>query len=192
MIKELAKKNRSYRRFYEDRKITWEQLVDMIDCARYTACGGNKQTLRFLPVCDEKDNEKLFSSLHWAGYLPEWDGPAKGERPSAYIILLSEAASANATNWDEGIAAQTILLSAVEMGYGGCILANIDRSNIVSDFAIGDDYTVKLVIALGVPKEEVVIEDISCGDDIRYYRDSNQVHHVPKLRTQELIYGEEK
>lgn len=190
MIKELAVKNRSYRRFYEDRKLTMEQLVDMIDCVRYTACGGNKQTLRFLPVCDEEKNEKLFSSLHWAGYLPEWDGPVKGERPSAYIIILSEAASAGATNWDEGIASQTILLSAVEMGYGGCILANIDRSNIVSDFNIGSDYAVKLVIALGVPKEEVVIEDISVGDDIRYYRDENQVHHVPKIKTQELIYGE--
>ena len=192
MIKELAKKNRSYRRFYEDRKIKREQLVDMVDCVRYAACGGNKQTLRFLLVCDDKENEKLFSSLHWAGYLPEWDGPVEGERPSAYIILLSEAASANATNWDEGIAAQTILLSAVEMGYGGCILANIDRNTIVTDFAIGSDYAVKLVIALGVPKEEVVVEDISYGDNIRYYRDANQVHHVPKLRTKELIYGEDK
>ena len=70
MIKELAKKNRSYRRFHEDKKLTREELVDMIDCVRYTACGGNKQTLRFLPVCDDKDNEKLFKRLHWAGYLP--------------------------------------------------------------------------------------------------------------------------
>lgn len=189
MIKELAKKNRSYRRFHEDKKLTREELVDMIDCVRYTACGGNKQTLRFLPVCDDKDNEKLFKRLHWAGYLPEWDGPSEGERPTGYIIILSEKTSANATNWDEGIAAQTILLSAVEKGYGGCILANIDRADIVLDFLIGDDYAVKLVIALGAPKEEVVIEDISQGDDIRYYRDSNHVHHVPKLTTKELIYG---
>ena len=187
MIKDLAKKNRSYRRFYEDKKITKEQLLDIVDCARFVACGGNKQLLRFIPVCDEENNEKLFKSLRWAGYLSDWDGPKKGERPTAYVIILTDAESANSTAWDEGIAVQTMLLAAVEQGFGGCILANIDRTAIVSDFNISGEHAVKLVVALGVPKEEVVIDDIHIGDDIKYYRDVNATHHVPKIKTEELI-----
>lgn len=188
MIKELAEKNRSYRRFYEEEKLSMEQLLDMIGCARFGACGGNKQVLRFLPVCEEAERERLFGSLRWAGYLPDWDGPAKGERPAAYVVILSEASGAGGTNWDEGIAAQTILLSAVEQGFGGCILANIDRAAVAADFGIGDDYAIKLVLALGKPKEQVVITDIHAGEDIKYYRDENQVHYVPKLISEDLIY----
>ena len=191
MVKELAMRNRSYRRFYEEKSLSREELADMVDCARYTACGGNNQLLRYMLVCGEKENEKLFPNLRFAGYLPEWDGPKKGERPAGYIVILSPAEAAAKTAWDEGIAAQTILLSAVEKGYGGCILANIDRQRIAEEFSIGSDYAVKLVIALGVPKEEVVIEDINPGEDIRYYRDEKQVHHVPKIRTESLIYRAE-
>ena len=165
-----------------------EQLADFIDCARYAACGGNKQELRFLPVCGEEERRKVFESLKWAGYLPEWDGPEEGERPAAYVVILSKAQSAGATSWDEGIAAQTILLAAVEQGFGGCILANVDRPAVMSALNIGGDYAVKLVLALGVPKEEVVIEELAEGGDIRYYRDENQVHHVPKRRLEDLIY----
>ena len=188
MIKDLAKKNRSYRRFYNDKKITMNQLTDIIETVRFAPCGGNNQLLRFMPVCNDADNEKLFKSLRWAGYLPEWDGPVKEEQPTAYIGVLTKAENANATNWDEGIAVQTMLLAAVEQGFGGCILANIDRAAIAEDFGIEEGLSIKLVVALGVPKEEVVIEDISYGTDIKYYRDEKQIHHVPKYELEELIY----
>ena len=42
------------------------------------------------------------------------------------------------------------------------------------------------VIAFGYPKE-VVLEDIPADGDIKYYRDENQVHHVPKKRIEDIV-----
>lgn len=88
---------------------------------------------------------------------------------------------------DEGIIGQTILLAAVEKGLGGCFIGNIDRAQLDKDLNIPDGMTVKLVIALGVPKEEVIIETVNEGDDIKYYRDEQQVHHVPKIKLEDLL-----
>jgi nitroreductase len=185
MIKDLAKKNRSYRRFYEEKRISMEELLDMVDAARLTPSGANKQPIRYILSCDDKTNGIIFPNLRWAGYLADWDGPAKGERPTAYIIMV-EPAGVNAPN-DEGIAGQTILLSAVEKGMGGCFIGNIDRENLAKALNIPPEYSIKLVIALGYPKEEVVIEEINDNDDIKYYRDEKQVHHVPKVRLDDLV-----
>lgn len=185
MLKEIVKKNRSYRRFYQEKNISEEELVDCIDTARLTPSAANKQPLRYVISNDAEKNEKIFSCLGWAGYLSDWDGPAAGEKPSAYIVIISPRNLNSAQ--DEGIVAQTILLSAVEKGFGGCILANIDRETLEQALSIREDYAIKLVIALGYPKEEVVIEEISKESDVKYYRDEKQIHHVPKIKLDDLI-----
>lgn len=90
MIKELAKKNRSYRRFYENKKITEDELKELVDTGRNTPSAANRQPVRYKLVCDEVMNEKVFECLGWAGYLKDWAGPVKGERPSAYIIMATD------------------------------------------------------------------------------------------------------
>jgi hypothetical protein len=99
---------------------------------------------------------------------------------------MLEPSGINAPN-DEGIAGQTILLSAVEKGMGGCFIANVDRENLSKALNIPSEYVIKLVIALGYPKEEVVLEEIGADGDIKYYRDENQVHHVPKLKLEDVV-----
>lgn len=101
MIKELAKKNRSYRRFYENKKITEDELKELVDTGRNTPSAANRQPVRYKLVCDEVMNEKVFECLGWAGYLKDWAGPVKGERPSAYIIMATDK-NAKA-ECDEGI-----------------------------------------------------------------------------------------
>lgn len=185
MVKDLIIKNRSYRRFEEDYGISRETLVEMADYARRTASASNKQPLRYY-VCNERElNEKINSCLGWAGYLSDWDGPVKGERPSAYIVLLSENEQSCA--YDEGIAAQSILLMAAEMGLGGCMLLNVKREDLKKYLNLPEGYFVKMVIALGKPKEQVVIEEITKDGDIKYYRDENGVHHVPKIRLSDVL-----
>ena len=185
MMKDLVQKNRSYRRFYQDKKVTEEQVLNLIDIARLTPSGANKQPMRYMYTCSEEENEKVFPYLRWAGYLQDWDGPREGERPAAYIIMLCPN-GVNAPQ-DEGIIGQTILLSATEEGMGGCFIANVDRAGLAKSLQVPQEYQIKLVIALGYPKEKVVIEEIGAEDDIKYYRDNEQTHHVPKIRLEDLI-----
>lgn len=185
MIKELTLKNRSYRRFYEDKKITMDTLKELIDIGHNTPSAANKQPLRYKLVNDERENEKVFECLGWAGYLKDWNGPEKGERPTAYIIMVTKA-DVN-SSWDEGIAGQTILLSATEMGLGGCFIGNMNKQKLAEIIGLEKDMIVKLVIALGYSKEEIVLEDITSDGDFKYYRDEHQVHHVPKVRVGDII-----
>lgn len=185
MLKDLVIKNRSYRRFYQDRAVTCEQLKELINIGRLTASGANRQPVRYILSYDSQKNEDIFQCLRWAGYLEDWDGPEEGEKPAAYIVML-EPAGVNAPH-DEGIIGQTILLAATEQGLGGCFLANIDRIMLRDILHVEEKYDIKLVIALGYPKEEVVLEEISETDNIKYYRDTKKVHHVPKIKLEDLI-----
>lgn len=187
MLKELVKKSRSIRRFYGDKAITIEQLKELVDLARLSPYGGNKQALKYALICEPELNAKVYENLFWAGYLTDWDGPVEEERPTAYIIMLRDKALINGMTIDEGIAAQSIFLGAYEMGLGGCYFGSIKREEVKKALNISDNYDIALIIALGYPKEEVVIDDVKEDGDIKYYRDENKVHHVPKRKLEDLI-----
>lgn len=188
MFKDLVTKCRTYRRFYEEIKIPTEDLKELVNLARLTPSTSNSQALKFRLCNTPEETDKVYETLGWAGALPEWDGPEKGERPSAYIVILCDLSLGKNKLYDDGIAAQTMMLGAVENGYGGCILGNVQRSRLAE--ALGIDptlYSIDLVLALGKPKEEVVIVSVKEDGDIRYYRDENKVHYIPKRTVDELI-----
>jgi len=185
-LKELLLNNRSYRRFVETEEIKMEELEDMIDNVRLSPSPANLQPLQFILVNDRDTNEKLFPHLKWAGYLKEWPGPGEGERPSAYIIILGNKEKSGFVAWDYGIALQSILLGAVEKGFGGCAVAACDKPKIGDMFEIPETLEIAAVVALGKPAEKVVIDDVE-NDDIKYWRDRDQVHHVPKRKLADLI-----
>lgn len=187
LIKELIRKNRSYRRFYQEEKISRETVLELIDYARLSASGGNKQPLRYIVSTEQETNNEIFSALVWAGYLTDWPGPDEGERPSAYITIVHQKGDAIIGGVDHGIAAQSILLGAVEKGLGGCIIATIKREQLRQVFNLSEDYEILLVIALGKPKETVVIDEIEAGQDIKYWREENRVHHVPKRKLKDIV-----
>lgn len=185
---DLVKKSRSYRRFYEEKPITKDQLSSLVELGRLSPCGGNKQYIKYVTVCSEEMNEKVYGCLAWAGYLKEWDGPVKGERPAGYIILLRDKNIQSAMSVDEGISAQSIFLGATEMGFGGCFLMNIQREKLAEVLDLDTErYAISMVIALGVPKEEVMIEPMASDGDFKYWRDEKQVHHVPKRSQEEVL-----
>ena len=186
MIKDLVIKNRSYRRFYQDHKISINELRELVDIARLSPSGRNLQPLKYYLSVDEITNEKVFSTLAWAGYLKDWDGPEEGEKPTGYIVILGDTHLTNNFMCDHGIVSQSMLLGAVEKGLGGCIFASIKREKLKELLNIDDHFEVLLVIALGKPKEEVIIDEVK-NDDIKYYRDEKQVHHVPKRTLHEIV-----
>lgn len=188
-LHELVVKTRSYRRFYQDREVSIETLKGFIDLARLSASARNAQPLKYVLSVNPDTNAKIFETLGWAGYLTQWSGPVEGERPAAYIIMLGDTRITN--NWfcDHGIAAQSILLGATEKGLGGCIIASIKREELRTRFSIPAVYDIIQIIALGYPKENVVIDKVNEFGDIKYWRDEKQVHHVPKRELSELILG---
>eukprot|EP01029_Cantina_marsupialis_P029206 TRINITY_DN779942_c0_g1_i1.p2 TRINITY_DN779942_c0_g1~~TRINITY_DN779942_c0_g1_i1.p2 ORF type:complete len:193 (+),score=50.79 TRINITY_DN779942_c0_g1_i1:193-771(+) len=188
MLKELVKRNRSYRRFFEEEKISLDLIREWIDLARLGASGRNGQTLKYQIVLSEDKCEDVFSNLAWAGYLSDWAGPVKGERPSAYVIMLNDEKLGKNYFSDDGIAVQNLLLGAVEEGFGGCILRAFKEKELREILQIPEDFKMIQVVALGKPKEEVIIEEMK-NDDIKYWRDENQVHHVPKRKLDDLIVG---
>jgi nitroreductase len=187
MIKDFVVKNRTYRRFDQGFVISMETLKELVDLARLSGSAGNKQPLKYALSCDPRKNARIFEHLAWAGYLKEWPGPAEGERPSAYIIMLGDKEISTSFDFDNGIAAQTILLGAVEKGLGGCMIASIQRPKLRETLNIPERYEILLVIALGRPVETVILETVKPDGNIKYWRDGEGRHYVPKRSLDDIV-----
>ena len=190
MLEDLIRKNRSYRRFHQDFPIALETLRALVNLARLSASGANLQPLKYVLVADPEVNARVFTHTRWAGYLKDWAGPEEGERPSAYIVVLGDTEIRKSFVCDHGIAAQSIMLGATERGLSGCMLGALDRDGLRQTLEIPEVYEILLVLALGRPKEAVEIEEVGADDDIKYYRDAQGVHHVPKRSLDDLILRE--
>lgn len=188
MLRELICQNRSCRRFYQDHPISLKTLHELVDLARLSASAANLQPLRYLLSSDPEKNELIFQCLGWAGYLPEWPGPEPGERPSAYIIMMADTDIAQDAGFDCGIAAQSMLLGARERGLAGCMIASINRNKVRGFFDIPLKYNIPLAIAMGKPKETSTIEPVGPDGAIKYWRDAQGGHHVPKHDLRTLIW----
>jgi nitroreductase len=186
-IRELVLKNRSYRRFYQEHAVDRQTLIDLVDLARHSASGANVQPLKFFLSHTPEMNAAIFPNLAWAGYLKDWPGPEEGERPSAYIVILGDKSIKESFGVDPGIAAQSILLGATEKSLGGCIIASVQQAKLQEALDLPERYQILYVLALGKPKETVVIDPLGPNGDIKYWRDDDGVHHVPKRSLDELI-----
>jgi nitroreductase len=189
MLEEFVRRNRSYRRFDESFVVSRQTLLELVDLARLSASGANRQPLKYILSSDPETNARVFPHLAWAGYLADWPGPREGERPSAYIIALLDTAIAKSAGVDHGIAAQSILLGATERGLGGCIIASVQRQGLGEALSIDPRYEILLVLALGKPVEQVLVEPVGADGDIRYWRDEEGRHHVPKRSLDDIVLG---
>ena len=187
MIDALIKKNRSIRRFYQDKPIRIATLRNLVDLARLSPTAANIQPLKFIVSNHKEINEKIFSCLRWAGYLKDWPGPVEGEKPAAYIIIVGDKRVSKEFGCDYGIAAHSMLLGAAALRYGGCIIGSIDQERMRRLILLQKSFEILLVVALGKPKEKVVIEEARAGQSIKYYRDRKGVHHVPKRRLCDIM-----
>lgn len=184
---ELVKNNRSRRRFHQDSNVDMETLRQLVGLARLAPSARNLQPLKYILSNTAEKNAGIFSCLSWALDLKGWGGPVEGERPSAYIVILGDAEMAKTFGCDHGIAAQTIMLGAVDKGLGGCIMASINRDRLRELLAIPARYEILLVLALGKPKEQVIVEPVGKSGDIKYWRDAMGIHHVPKRALEDII-----
>ena len=186
MLDDLVLKNRSYRRFDSKVSVSETTVEQIVGLARVCPSSRNQQALKFVAVTKPDHCDGLFPNLGWAGYLKDWDGPESDERPTAYIVILGDTLLGSKFEIDLGICAQTILLGASERNLGGCMIGTIRRDAVRSLFQIAEHLEILLVIALGKPVEKVIVEQVSEGN-IRYWRDTDLTHHVPKRSLDEIL-----
>lgn len=187
MLKDFVYRNRSYRRFNQRHTIDEETVRSCIDLGRMASNGGNLQPLKYIYACTADRNAKVFETLSWAAYLSDWNGPEEGERPTAYVIVLNDSEISKNSWCEAGIAVENIMLGFVEQGLGGCIFRSIDRKQLTDNFNIPEQYEILMVLAIGEPIETVSVDAIGEDGSIKYWRDENKVHHVPKRSIDEII-----
>jgi nitroreductase len=187
MLEDLIRKNRSCRRFIQSRLLDLNTLNELVNLARLSASAANLQPLKYVICCNPEKNAEIFTCLAWAAYLKDWPGPLEGERPSGYIVVLGDTAIAQDFGCDHGIACQSILLGAREKGLAGCMLGAVNREKIRDILNLDAQFNILLVIALGVPREEIFIEPLGADGSIRYWRDNRGVHHVPKRSLKDIV-----
>lgn len=183
---DLMKRDRSYRRFDATMAISSDELDKLVNVVRYCPSARNMQPLKYRKVFSQEELDQVFPLLKWAGYLTDWDGPAPEERPTAYLVQCLDTTLSQNCLCDDGLQLEALTLAAVSRGLGCCIIKSFDIPALTSALNLPDHLKPLYVLAIGHPVEKVAIEDIH-DNDIRYYRDSAAVHHVPKRPLPELL-----
>lgn len=181
MLNDLVLKNRSYRRFYQDVTIELEVLRELVNLARLSASGGNRQALKYILSNDLHRNSLIFKNITLAG------NPGEDEAPAAYIVILGDKTISSTFGCDHGVAAQSILLGAVEKGFGGCMVRLIKRKVLAKALKVRPQLEILLVIILGKPKETpVIVSTFKEGTNMSWVDDEG-VRHVPKRSLDDII-----
>ena len=189
MLKELLLKNRSYRSFDPNIKISKDELASFVECARLSPSSINLQMLKFRLVYEEAECAKMLANTRWAGKITDIKLPPEGHAPAAYIVICADTSVIEtAANFqkDVGICAQSIMLAAAEAGLGGCMIGSFSPKVLASDLDLPSHLLPQLVLALGKPDEAVELTTAAEDGSVTYYREG-EVHFVQKRSLEDLI-----
>lgn len=187
---ELVKKNRSYRGFDESVMIPREKMLKIVDCARLCPSSVNIQPLKYFISCTKEQNAVIQPLTGWARQLPELDLPFEGHRPTAFVVICHDtdiAENAERFYKDVGITAQTMLLCATDMGYGGCMIGNFVPDKVKAALSLPKNLIPVLIVAFGKPDENIILTEPGENGDVKYYRDKQNNHYVPKRALDEVL-----
>lgn len=190
MFKDLVKSSRSWRGYDESRRLSREELAELVDCARYAPSSVNAQPFRYYLAWEQAQLDRIQPLTGWARNLPEKHLPYPGKRPTGFIVICQDTtwdADLNRYPKDVGIVAQTMLLAATEMGLGGIMIGNFSPKKLAQALDLPGHLVPMLVVAIGKPDETVVLTEAAPGEDLKYYRDENDVHYVPKRRLEDVL-----
>ena len=190
MIKDLVIKSRSYRGYDESRRVSREELAELVDCARFAPSSVNGQPFKYLLVYEKEQVDRLQALTGWARALPDMKLPHPGKCPTAFIVICQN------TEWDSnlnrylrdvGAVAQTMLLAATEKGLGGIMIGNFSPDRVAQAMNLPESIVPMLIVAIGRPDEKIVLTEIEEGQSIKYYRDEQDVHYVPKRKLEDIL-----
>ena len=178
----LLAKNRSTRGFDTSFKVRKDQLVSLVEAARLAPSAMNQQVLRYRLVTEEEAH-LLLPHIRMGAALPELKLPLEGTEPNAFVVICTDKES-RYIDMDMGIATQTMLLRAVEMGLNGICIAAFDHEAVRE--ALHLPLAPQLILAIGRSVERIEVVDIAEGESTTYYR-KNGTHFVPKVKVEDLI-----
>lgn len=190
MFKDIVKKSRSYRGYDESRRISREELLELVDCARFAPSSVNGQPFQYLLVWKKEDVDRLQPLTGWARALPDMKLPHPGKCPTAFVVICQN------TEWDPnlnrylrdvGAVAQTMLLAATQEGLGGIMIGNFSPAKVAQEMELPETIVPMLIVAFGKPDEKIVITEIENGQSTKYYRDEQDVHYVPKRKLEDIV-----
>ena len=180
----LLHRNRSYRGYEPERKVTEKELESLVAVTTLVASGMNRQTLRYRLVTED-EADKVLQLIKLGAALPEEHLPKPGMEPRAFLVVCSAVSEDKVVDIDLGIAAQSILLKATEMGLGGIFILNFQKAALQEALQLPMEPLA--VIAIGKPAENIFLLPVQGPDpDLKYYR-KDGVHFVPKLTVEQLI-----
>ena len=190
MFLDLVKQARSHRGFRQDRKVTRQELEHLVECARFTPAARNDQVLKYYLAEKPETVAAIQPLTKWAGALAELHLPRKGAEPVAYIVICLDGSLAeNPAPYqrDVGIVAQTILLTAAEMGLNGCMIGSFAAGELREKLGLPEAIKPQLLLALGEGTDRIVMTDVGEDGSTTYYRDAEDIHYVPKRTLEQLI-----
>ncbi len=177
-------KRRSIRSF-KQKEIDFEILKKCVNAGRLAPSAANLQPLEFIIVNEKKTCSKIFNALGFAGYLKDWN-PKESESPAAYIVILCNDPNNKWYVRDASFASENIVLTAEGYKIGSCVICNIDKEKIRDILKIPEKIIIDSVIALGYKNEKSVIKDYT--DSVKYYKDKDNVLHVPKKKMENVMH----
>ncbi len=181
----LLLKNRSYRGYDNSFVVREDQLCRIVEVNTRTPSARNQQVLRFRPVTSEEAH-KVLPHFRLGGALPNHHLPHEGEEPRAFIVVCTTVPNPDHYVYiDLGIAAQSMLLQAVEIGLGGICIGAFDKAAVKQ--SLGLELEPLLLIAIGKPNEKIKLVEIGPEESHNYWRDDKGTHYVPKIGVEELL-----
>ncbi|MDP7416074.1 MAG: nitroreductase family protein [Dehalococcoidales bacterium] len=186
-VSEAVNKRRSIREF-KDIAVPYDMLEKCVDAARLAPSTRNRQPCEYIIVDDEPLLPQVFDTVRlW------FATPPPGRRPRAYIITLVNSTSENelggvrkTTIYDVGMAAENIMLVALEHGLGTCAILSYQERVLRQTLNIPAKYEIALMLALGFPDESPVVE--AAAGSVRLWRDHQGVRHIPKRNLKDIFY----
>lgn len=190
MLKELVAQNRSYRGFSQTERMTRAQLLSLVELARLCPASVNMQPLKYY-IAETPEACALIQPLTgWARRLAAvMKLPREGHCPTSFIVICQDdrvAPNHERFLKDVGIVAQTMLLGAVELGFGGIMIGNFQPDAVAKALALPEHFYPQLIVAFGKPDEAVVLTEAVAGD-VAYTRDEQHVTYVPKRPLDEVV-----
>jgi nitroreductase len=168
-----AIKTRRVARAFAGQAVARDDLLHLLEAARWAPSAGNRRIHKFV-VVEDRQTIELIRAL----------SPGMLAHPTALIVICSDAVKAAAegvkmavdtTTWiDVGAAAQNVLLAAHELGLGACPTTSFSRGGVRAALNLPDHLEPEYIVQLGqrLPETRVMREGASTRlrvEDLTYW-----------------------